>query len=127
MRSITWMFVLTPVLCTPAAFAVDRVSVDMPFSFESHGKVFPPSVYDVTIKDDRGMLTLSSRRNPADTISWTASPAEMGPNDTALSIKFDRVGNVNELHAVRLGRYQTPILDSQSDLRKNRVPARFGR
>ena len=126
MRSIMWMFVLTPVLCTPAAFAVERASVDMPFSFESHGKVFPPSVYDVIVKDDPGMLTLSSRTNPADTISWIAVPAEMGPNDTVLSIKFDRVGNMHELHAVRLGIYQTPVLDTHFEPRKNRVPARSG-
>src|SRR5271154_5656348 len=100
MRSITWMLVLTPALCTPAAFAVDKASVNMPFSFESHGKVFRASQYDVILKDDGTILTLTSRTNPADTISWTTVPAGMGPNDTALSIQFDRVGNMNELHAV---------------------------
>lgn len=124
MRSITWMFVLTPVLCTPAAFAVDKVSVDMPFSFETNGKVFAPSVYDVIVEDDRRMLTLRSRTNPTDTISWMAVPAEMGPNDTDLSVKFDRAGNMHELHAVRLGKYQTPVLDTHSH--KNRVPAQPG-
>jgi len=126
MRSITWMFVLTAVLCTPAAFAADMASVNMPFSFESHGKLFPPSQYDVIVKEDRGMLTLSSRTNPGDTISWTTVPAEMGPNDTALSIQFDRVGNMNELHTIRLGKYQTPVLDTHFDPHKSRVPAQSG-
>ena len=112
MRSITWMFVLTPVLCTPAAFAVDRASVNIPFSFESHGKVFPASQYDVILKNDRTMLTLTSRTNPADTISWTTVAVEMGPNDTALSIQFDRVGNMHELHIIRLEDHQTPVLDT---------------
>ena len=126
MRSITWMFVLTPVLCTPAAFAVDKASVNVPFSFESPGKVFPASQYDVILKNDRTMLTLTSRTNPADTISWTTVPAEMGPNDTALLIQIDRVGNMNELHTVRLGKYQTPVLDTHSDPGKNRVAAQSG-
>jgi hypothetical protein len=127
MRSITWMFVLTSVLCTPAAFAVDKASVNVPFSFESHGKVFPASQYDVTLQDDRTILTLTSRTNPADTASWTTIPAGMGPNDATLSFQFDRVGNMHELHAVRLGEYQTPVLDTHSDPLKNRVLAQSGR
>ncbi len=126
MRSLTWMFVLTPVLCTPAAFAVDRASVNMPFSFESHGRIFPASQYDVILKDDRGMLTLTSRTNPADSISCTTVSAETGPNDPILSIRFDRVGNLHELHAVRLGKYQTLVLDPHFDPVKNRVPAQSG-
>jgi hypothetical protein len=122
MRSISWMFVLTPVLCTPAAFAVDKASVNMPFSFESHGKVFPASQYDVILQRDRTLLTLTSKTNPADTLSWITVPAEMGPNDTALSFQFDRVGNMHELHAVRFGRYKTPVLDTRVDPLKNPVP-----
>jgi hypothetical protein len=125
-RSITWMFALTSVLCTPAAFAVDRASVNLPFSFESRGKVFPASQYDVILKDDCTVLTLTRRTNPADTISWTTLAAGMGPNDAALSIQFDRVGNMNELHTVRLGKYRTPVLDTHFDPRKNRVPAQSG-
>jgi hypothetical protein len=122
MRSITWMFVLTTVLCTPAALAVDKASVNMPFSFESHGKVFPASQYDVILQRDRTLLTLTSKTNPADTLSWITVPAEMGPNDTALSFQFDRVGNMHELHAVRFGGYKTPVLDTRVDPLKNPVP-----
>jgi hypothetical protein len=126
MRSIPWIFVLTPLLCTPAAFAVDRASVNMPFSFESHGKIFPASEYDVILRDDRAMLTLTSRTNPHDTITWITFPAEMSPHDTTLSIQFDRVGDMEELHTVRLGKYQTPVLDPHFDPHKNRVPAQSG-
>jgi hypothetical protein len=126
MRSIPWIFALTPVLCTPAAFAIDKASVNMPFSFESHGKVYPASQYDVILQADSKMLTLSSRTNPADTVSWSTVPAEMGPNDPALTIQFDQVGNMHELHAVRLGKYQTRVLDSKFDPLKNRVPQQSG-
>jgi hypothetical protein len=126
MRSIVWTFFLTPVLCTTAAFATDKVSVDMPFSFTSHGKVFPASQYDVSLTGDRRMLTLSSRTNPGDTISWVAFVADRSPTDPELSVKFDRVGNMPELHAVRLGTYTTPILDERSVTLKNRVRAQSG-
>ena len=126
MRSILRMLVLTPALCTTAAFALDSVSVDMPFSFESHGRVFPASRYDVSLTNDRRMLTLTSRTNPADRATWMTLSAEKGPMDPELSIQFDLQGNLHELRAVRLGTYQTPILDAHSVERKGQVPAQSG-
>jgi hypothetical protein len=117
MRSILRMLVLTPALCTTAAFAADRVSVNMPFNFESHGRIFPASRYDVSLNDDRRMLTLTSRTNPADTATWMTLSAEKGPMDPELSLQFDGTGKTPELRAVRLGTYRTPILDV------HRVPA----
>jgi hypothetical protein len=114
MRSILRMLVLTPALCTTAAFAVDSVSVEMPFSFESHGRVFPASRYDVSLSDDRRMLTLTSRTNPADRATWMTLSADKSPMDAELSMQFDRNGNIPELRAVRLGTHSTPILDVHS-------------
>jgi hypothetical protein len=126
MRSIVRMLVLTPALCATAAFAIDRASVNMPFSFESHGKVFPASQYDVSLTDDRRMLTLSSRTNPADRVSWMTVSADLSSTDAPLSIKFDRVGRVHELHAIRLGSYMTPVLDKHTVAAKGRTPAQSG-
>jgi hypothetical protein len=126
MRSILRMLVLTPALCTTAAFAVDSVSVDMPFSFESQGRVFPASRYDVSLTNDRRMLTLTSRTNPADRATWMTLSADRGPMDPDLSLQFDREGNLHELRAVRLGTYQTPILDAHSVARKSQIPAQPG-
>ena len=126
MRSIMRMLVLTPALCTTAAFAVDTVSVNMPFSFESHGRVFPASRYDVSLTNDRKMLTLTNRTNPADRATWMTLSAEKGPRDPELSLQFDRNGNIPELHSVRLGTYGTPILDGHSVAGKSQIPARFG-
>jgi hypothetical protein len=126
MRSIMRMLVLTPALCTTAAFAVDRVSVDMPFSFESHGRVFPASQYDVSLTDDRRMLTLTSRTNPADRATWMTLSADKSPMDPDLSMQFDRNGNMPELRAVRLGTYRTPILDVHSVAGKSQIPAQSG-
>ena len=126
MRSIIGMLVLAPALCTTAAFAVDRVSVDMPFSFESHGRVFPASRYDVSLSDDRRMLTLTSRTNPADRATWMTLSAEKGPMDPELSMQFNRNGKTPELRAVRLGTYKTPILDVHSVAGKSQIPAQSG-
>jgi hypothetical protein len=126
MRSILRMLVLTPALCTTAAFAVDRVSVDMPFSFESHGRVFPASRYDVSLTNDRRMLTLTSRTNPADRATWMTMSTDRGPLDPELSLQFDRNGSLPELRAVRLGTYKTPILDAHSVARKSQLPAQSG-
>jgi hypothetical protein len=126
MRSIMRMLVLIPALCTTAAFAVDRVSVDMPFSFESHGRVFPASQYDVSLTDDRRMLTLTSRTNPADRATWMTLSADKSPMDPDLSMQFDRKGNMPELRAVRLGTYRTPILDVHSVAGKSQIPAQSG-
>jgi hypothetical protein len=126
MRSILRMLVLTPALCTTAAFAVNRVSVDMPFSFESHGRVFPASRYDVSLTDDRRMLILTSRTNPADRASWMTFSADKSPMDPDLSMQFDRNGNMTELRAVRLGTYRTPILDVHSVAGKSPIPTQSG-
>ena len=126
MRSILRTLVLTPALCTTAAFAVDRVSVDMPFNFESHGRVFPASRYDVSLTDDRRMLTLTSRTNPADRATWMIFSADKGPLDPDLSLQFDREANLLELRTVRLGRYQTPILDAHSVAQKSQIPTQSG-
>jgi hypothetical protein len=126
MRSILRMLVLTPALCTTAALAVDRVSVDMPFSFESHGRVFPASRYDVSLTDDRRMLILTNRKNPADRAAWMTFSADRGPLDPALSLQFDREGSLPELRAVRLGTYQTPVLDAHSNTAKTQIPVQSG-
>jgi hypothetical protein len=125
MRSTSWLFILTSVLCARVAFAADRATVDIPFSFESHGRIFPASRYDVTLKDN-SFLTLTSRTNPSDTISWTPVSAGMDPKDPLLSMKFDQVGNTHELHSVRLGKYQTLVLDTHFDQRRNPGPAQSG-
>lgn len=126
MRSILRMLVLTPALCATAAFAIDRVSVNMPFNFESHGRVFPASRYDVSLNDDRRMLTLTSKTNPADTATWMTLSAEKGPMDPELSLQFDQNGRTPELRAVRLGTYRTPILDVHRVAGKSQTTAQSG-
>lgn len=126
MRSILRMLVLSPALCTTAAFAIDRVSVNMPFSFESHGRTFPASRYDVSLNNDRRMLTLTSRSNPADTATWMTVSADKRPMDPQLSLQFDQNGKGPELRAIRLGAYSTPILDAHPTAGKSETTGKAG-
>jgi hypothetical protein len=125
MRSVMCTLVLLPALST-SAFAIDKVSVDVPFSFESHGKVFPASQYDVSLTADRSRMTMTRRTNPADGLSWMAEFTEKSSTDPELSLQFDRAGKVPELRVVRLGTYQTPTLDAHSTRLQNKALAHSG-
>ena len=116
MRSTMWMLFLAPALCAPAALAIDRTSVDIPFSFESNGKIFPASQYNVELNENRNMLVLTSKKNPSDSLTWWAIPTQPNPNDATLSIEFGKVGTIHELHVIRLGSYTTPALDTSSTI-----------
>jgi hypothetical protein len=126
MRSMSWLFILTCVISSRVAFASDKAEVNIPFSFETHGKVFPAGKYDVTLKGDRSFLSLTSRAFPADTITWTPVPTGIDAKGALLSVQFDQVGNVHELHAVRMGQYQTLVLDTHLDRLRNSEAAQSG-
>jgi hypothetical protein len=126
MRSISWLFILTSVLCARVAFAAERVSVDMPFDFEVHGRMFPANRYDVILTDDRSRLTLINRTKPTDTISWAPVFAGTTSNQGSLSIQFDRVGSLHVLRTIRLGEYQTLVLDTHTDRLRGHLPDQSG-
>jgi hypothetical protein len=95
-----------------AAFALDKVTVNVPFNFESHGKVYQAGQYDVKLDMARNVLTLSSKTDTKHSLMWAVSPAEFGPNTPDLSIKFDDSENGNhELRSIRLAARTTPVLD----------------
>jgi hypothetical protein len=112
MRSILRLIVLAPVLCTTAAFAAEKVSVNVPFSFESHGKSFPAGRYDVRLDDSLHVLTLNNREQPGKGLAWGASQTVAGANAPALTLKFDVVDNTHELRTIRLENYETAVLNA---------------
>jgi biopolymer transport protein ExbD len=109
MRPKALMLVLAPFLCTTAAFAVERVSVDLPFSFESHGEHFPANRYDVTLDNNLRLLTIRSTEFPAKSLSLMVTNAEVKADAPRLSIRFDPTGNTHELRSIRLGGYQAKL------------------
>jgi biopolymer transport protein ExbD len=103
------MRIMLPILlflCATAAFADQTTSVTIPFSFESQGKVFPASQYEVKLSDDRHHLTISTRQGPSKSMFLTVAPVSIDRNDTILSIKFEEVGGLHELRSIRVGEYQ---------------------
>jgi len=113
MRPIIRMFVLAAVSASAtAAFAFDRLTVDVPFNFQAHGKTFPAGTYKVESAVNQNALTLSSKTGTKMFFASIALPAEFGPNMSTLSLKFDiGADGTHALRSVRLGTLITPILD----------------
>jgi hypothetical protein len=113
MRPTMILFILASSLSATAAFATQRASVNVPFSFESHGKQFPAGNYDVVQNGSDNFLTMSSSKRPEKNITWVTGPTDVSTNSPSASIEFDQVGNTHELHAIRIGNHATPVLDKQ--------------
>ena len=81
MRPMTRMFVFAAALAsTSAAFAISKVTVNVPFNFESHGKTYQAGRYDVTLNQNESVITLSNHNHPGQTIMWMAFATEFGPD-----------------------------------------------
>jgi hypothetical protein len=106
MRSRIFMLPLALLLCATGAFATETTAVTIPFSFESHGKLFPASQYVVSLTDDRRHISITDKEAPVRRVVLQVNPAEVSPHDPTLSIKFDSLGGSHSLQSVRLGSYQ---------------------
>jgi hypothetical protein len=113
MRSIIRIFVLAAALVsTAAAFARDRVGVNVPFSFETRGKICPAGSYEVEYDPDFYALKLSSKTDRKIINIWIAFPADFGPNASELSLRFDHgADGTRVLRSIRFEKWATPLLD----------------
>ena len=113
MRPMTRMFIFAAALASSsAAFALSKVTVNVPFNFESHGKTYQAGRYDVKLDANECLMILSNHNDPKQTVMWTVSPAEFGPNAPMLSMKFDNATDGSHaLHSIRLAARTTPVLD----------------
>lgn len=120
MRPIIRSFVLAAVSASATiAFAFDRVTVNVPFNFETHGKTLPAGTYNVESASNHYTLRLFSNTDTKVSFTWIASPAEFGPNMSTLSLRFDiGTDGTHALRSIRLGTLITPVLDAG----KRRVP-----
>jgi hypothetical protein len=112
MRPMIRMFVLAAVFASAtAAFASDRVMVNIPFSFKTSGETFPAGAYEVEFDSIHHALKLSSKTDTKMSYSWIASPTEFSPNMSTLSIKFDGgADGIHVLRSIRLETWSTPVL-----------------
>jgi hypothetical protein len=117
MRPMIRIFVLAAALVsTAAAFAQDRAVVNVPFSFETGGKIISAGTYEVEFDPKLHALKLSSKTDRKLSYTWLAGPAIFGPDVSALSLKFDRgADGIHVLQSIRLEGWITPVLN----IRKN--------
>jgi len=99
-------------LFATAAFAADKAVVNVPFNFESHGQAFPAGQYEVSLDSHENVITMSNMTNTAQTVMWTASPADCSGSAPLLRIKFDGTGYTRQLHSVRIASRTTSVLDA---------------
>jgi len=107
------MFMLAAVAASAtAAFASDAVTVNVPFSFETHGKAFPAGKYQVEFESTQYALRLSCKTDTSKSLMWVASPAEYTPKMARLALQFDsETDGTHALRTIRLGNWETPVLD----------------
>jgi hypothetical protein len=105
------LFVLAAVFASASsAFAVDRVMVNVPFSFKTHEETFPAGAYAVEFDSIYHTLKLFSKTDTKMSYTWIASPAEFNPNMSTLSLKFDGgADGIHVLRSIRLETWSTPV------------------
>ena len=110
---MTRMFIFAAALASSsAAFALTKVTVNVPFNFEDHGKTYPAGRYDVRLDTNQGVMTLTNHDNAKQSVMWAVSPAEFGPDAPVLSMKFDDAEDGSHaLRSIRLATRTTPVLD----------------
>jgi len=120
MRSIIRTFVLAAVSASAtAAFGINRVDVNVPFNFETHGKIFPAGMYEVEFDQNQYALKLSNTTDSKLLFIWIAGHADVGPDVPTLSLKFDHgTDGTRVLRSIRLETWITPVLDT-----RDRYPA----
>lgn len=99
-------------LCATASFAASAARVNIPFNFTAKGESYPAGTYDVAMNEQRNFVTMASKADPGDQITWLVSPAE--PAKSPAVIKFDLVSSGYALKSIQLGDKITPNLDPQS-------------
>ena len=117
MRPMIRMFMLAAVAASAtAAFASDAIIVNVPFSFETHGKAFPAGKYQVEYESAQYAMMLFSKTDTSKSFMWTAFPAEYTPGMAKLSLKFDsETDGTHALRSIRLANWETPPLDKKSE------------
>ena len=95
-------------LCATASFAASAARVNVPFNFTAKGQSYPAGTYDVSMNEQRNFVTMASKADPGNQLTWIVSPAETAKSPAV--IKFDVVGSDYALRSIQLGDKVTPNL-----------------
>jgi len=94
-----------------SAQIVNKVKVDVPFSFVAAGKTWNAGTYEVDIRPDNGLATLHSNESVSRTfLTQTSQPHNVG-NQTA--VRFQRYGDQWALQSIILAGTQAEVLPSK--------------
>jgi len=106
MRFKVMMLALASFLFAAAASAAETTAVTIPFTFESQGRQFPASQYDVRLSDDLEHVTITSRQAPVNTLFLLVHAADINRHDPSVTIRFEDVGGLHELRSIRVGHFE---------------------
>jgi hypothetical protein len=99
-------------LCATASFAASAARVNVPFNFTAKGQSYAAGIYDLSMDEQRNFVTMASKANPANQITWIVSPAK--PAKSPAVVKFDLQGSGYALRSIQVGDKVTPNLDPLS-------------
>ena len=116
MRSILRNFVLAPAVMAPAVLATNTAmaeTVKVPFNFTFDGKDLPAGYYSVKRDISQNMVTLRSNAT-SQSFTWIIAPGNPAPTDTAVTLRFDILGQDHVLQSVQFGTLITFRLDKKT-------------
>jgi hypothetical protein len=101
-------------LCATASFAASAARVNVPFNFTAKGQSYSAGTYDVSMNEQQNFVTMASKVDPGNQITWIVSPAELAKSPAV--VRFDLQGTGYALKSIQLGNKVTPNLDPHSKL-----------
>jgi hypothetical protein len=109
-------FVLAPAVLAAAALATNTAmaeTVKVPFNFTFDGKDLPAGYYSVKREMSQNMVTLRSNAT-SQSFTWIIAPGNPAPTDTAVTLRFDKLGQDHVLQSVQFGPLITSRLDKKT-------------
>ena len=93
--------------------AAAETTLKVPFNFTVGNQVLPAGYY--TVSHDKGnFVTLMHKGGSSEMLTYVVGPGSAEPNDTKVSITFDKVGDAHLLQSIQYGRVITSRLDKKS-------------
>ena len=106
--------ILAPAVLAVATLAVTsahaEATLKVPFSFKAEGKLCPAGDYVVS-KDMKSSLVTLRSKDAGRSFTWVAGPGDPAPTATAVTLRFDAIGETHQLRSVQYGASITPRLD----------------
>jgi len=117
MKSNFSKFMLAPAVLAAVAlcanFATAETTVKVPFNFQAGGKTCPAGYYTVQRNDGANFVTLM-HKGSAETFTYVLGPGAPEPNETKVSLKFDRIGDKHVLESIQYRALETSRLDKKT-------------